>query len=177
MRPGTANMTAAFWKTWCVFVHASLHMRREKNQLDATEWFIVLIICSTCFRALLCPSSGARDYMCYYHLWCAMPWLLVVGGQMQGSRLCVRNEGFCSSNGVCECLLPSRGSESNRRIWSNGGTVGSRVKPKKHWIKPAVLVTSITMNRTVSCLGLNSKIPRGKPHLSVGAFELSGLNN
>jgi hypothetical protein len=24
-------------------------MRREENQLDATEWFIALIICSTCF--------------------------------------------------------------------------------------------------------------------------------
>ena len=30
------------------------------------------------FRALLCPSSGARDYMCYYRLWRAMPWLLEV---------------------------------------------------------------------------------------------------
>jgi hypothetical protein len=25
------------------------YMRREENQLDATEWFIALIICSTCF--------------------------------------------------------------------------------------------------------------------------------
>ena len=41
--------------SWCV---------EKKNQLDATEWFIALIICSTSFRALLCPSSGARDYMC-----------------------------------------------------------------------------------------------------------------
>jgi len=24
-----------------------------------------------------------------------MPWLLVVGGQVQGSRLCVRDEGSC----------------------------------------------------------------------------------
>ena len=24
-------------------------MRREENQLDATEWFIALITCSTCF--------------------------------------------------------------------------------------------------------------------------------
>ena len=26
-----------------------LHMHREENQLDATEWFIALIIRSTCF--------------------------------------------------------------------------------------------------------------------------------
>ena len=30
-------------------VRASLHMRREKNQIDATELFISLIICTTCF--------------------------------------------------------------------------------------------------------------------------------
>ena len=39
-----------------------------------------------------------RLYVCYYRLWCAVPWLLVVGGQMQGSRLGVRDEGCCSSN-------------------------------------------------------------------------------
>ena len=50
------------------------------------------------FRATLCPSSGARDYyVSYYGLWCAMPWLLVVGGQVQGSRLYVRDEGLCFS--------------------------------------------------------------------------------
>ena len=27
-------------------------MRREENQLDATEWFIALIICSTRFKHL-----------------------------------------------------------------------------------------------------------------------------
>jgi len=31
-----------------MFVRASLYMRREQNQLEATEWFIALIICSTC---------------------------------------------------------------------------------------------------------------------------------
>ena len=30
-------------------VRASLHMHREENQLDATECFIALMICSTCF--------------------------------------------------------------------------------------------------------------------------------
>ena len=34
-----------------------------KCQLDATEVFIaVLIACSTCFEAPLCPSSGAQEY-------------------------------------------------------------------------------------------------------------------
>jgi hypothetical protein len=35
-----------------MFVRASLYERREENQLDATEWFIALIICSTCFGHL-----------------------------------------------------------------------------------------------------------------------------
>jgi len=36
-------------KIWCVFVRASLHTRREENQLDVTECFIALMIRSTCF--------------------------------------------------------------------------------------------------------------------------------
>jgi len=35
-----------------MFVRASLYKRREENQLDATERFIALIICSTCFGHL-----------------------------------------------------------------------------------------------------------------------------
>ena len=36
----------------CMFVHALQYKCREKNQLDATERFIGLIICSTCFGHL-----------------------------------------------------------------------------------------------------------------------------
>jgi len=35
-----------------MFVRASVYMRTEENQLDATEWFIALVICSTCFGHL-----------------------------------------------------------------------------------------------------------------------------
>jgi len=35
-----------------MFVRASLYMRAEENQLDVTERFIALIICSTCFGHL-----------------------------------------------------------------------------------------------------------------------------
>jgi len=37
---------------FCLFVHALLYKHREENQLDATEWFIVFIICSTHFGHL-----------------------------------------------------------------------------------------------------------------------------
>ena len=35
-----------------MFVRASFYMRIEENELDATEWFIALIICSTYFGHL-----------------------------------------------------------------------------------------------------------------------------
>jgi hypothetical protein len=70
-------------------------MRREEIQLDATEWFIALIICSTCFGHFYAHHQELET-VCYYHLWCAMPWLLVVGDQVQDSRLCVRDEGCYS---------------------------------------------------------------------------------
>jgi len=41
---------------------------------------------------------SSRLYLCYYRIWCVMPWLLVVGGQVQGGRLCALDEGSCSSN-------------------------------------------------------------------------------
>ena len=36
---------------------------RIENRLDATYYFIVLLIDSTRFEALLCPSSGARELL------------------------------------------------------------------------------------------------------------------
>jgi hypothetical protein len=43
------------------------------------------------FRALLCPSSGARDYVSS-SVRCVVPKMLVVGWQVQGSRLSVQRE-------------------------------------------------------------------------------------
>ena len=39
---------------------------------------------------------SSRLYMCYYLIRCLMPWMLVVSGQMQCSRVCVRDEGNCA---------------------------------------------------------------------------------
>ena len=38
------------------------------SQLDATYYFIVLLIGSTCFGHYKCPSSGVRDYNVDYHV-------------------------------------------------------------------------------------------------------------
>jgi len=53
---------------------------RIQNQLDATYYFIVLLIGSNMLRALLCPSSGARDYDVDYHISRFVLGLLYVGG-------------------------------------------------------------------------------------------------
>jgi len=38
---------------------------------------------------------SSRLDLCHCRIWCVMPWLLMVGGQVQDSRLCVRYEGSC----------------------------------------------------------------------------------
>ena len=50
-------------KVWCTFVRASLYMRREENQLDATESCIALIICSTCFVHLYAHHQGLKTIL------------------------------------------------------------------------------------------------------------------
>ena len=41
---------------------------------------------------------SSKIYLCYCRICCLAPWLLVVGGQVQGSRICVRDEGSWSSS-------------------------------------------------------------------------------
>ena len=77
----------------CLSVHRCLCVEK-KTQLDVTECFIALML--NMFRALLCPTSGARDYMCVISAY-GVQWLLVVGGQMQDSRVCVQEEGCCTT--------------------------------------------------------------------------------
>ena len=55
-------MWTAF-KIWCMFVRASLYKHREENQLDATEWFVALIICSTCFGHLYAHHQGLKTIL------------------------------------------------------------------------------------------------------------------
>jgi len=74
-----------------MFARASLCERREENQLDATECFIALIIYSTCLGHLYAHHQEFETILCYCRVWCVMPWLLVVSGQVQGNRLCVRD--------------------------------------------------------------------------------------
>jgi len=63
-------------------------MRREEKPTRC--YWMVYCTCNllNMFRALNVPiigSSRLHVYLCYYRIWCVMPWLLVVGGQVQGS--------------------------------------------------------------------------------------------
>ena len=48
-------------KTGCVFVRPSLHMRREEKPTRCRYMLYCIYDTLNMFRALLCPSSGARD--------------------------------------------------------------------------------------------------------------------
>ena len=66
-----------------MFVRASLCMRREENQLDATECFIVLVICSTCFGHLYAHHQERETILVLLpHMVCNA---LVVGGRRSGA--------------------------------------------------------------------------------------------
>jgi len=66
-----------------MFVRASFYMRREENQLDATERFITLIICSTCFGHLYVHLQEFETILVLLpHMVCNA---LVAGGRRSGA--------------------------------------------------------------------------------------------
>jgi len=77
-----------------VFIRASLYKRREVNQLDATEFFIALIICSTCFEHLYAHNQELETILVL------LPYLvcdaLVVGGRLLRAEQ-QADEGDCAT--------------------------------------------------------------------------------
>jgi len=66
-----------------MFVRASLYKRREVNQLYAIEWFIALIICSTCFGHLFAHHQELETTLVLLpHMVCNA---LVAGGRRSGA--------------------------------------------------------------------------------------------
>ena len=58
-------------------------MFREENQLDATEWFIGLVTCSTCFRHLYAHHQELETILVLLlHVVCNA---LVAGGRRSGA--------------------------------------------------------------------------------------------
>jgi len=66
-----------------MFVRASLYMRRKEIQLDATEWFIALVNCSTCFGHLYAHHQELETIIVLLpHMVCNA---LVAGGRRSGA--------------------------------------------------------------------------------------------
>ena len=72
----------------------------KKNQLDATEWFIARITCSICFGHFYAHHQEFETICVLLPPMMCSDLLAVSGGQMQGSRLCVQNEGCCTTRVV-----------------------------------------------------------------------------
>ena len=72
-----------------MFVRASLCMRREGNQLDATEWVMALVICSTCFGHLYAYHQELETILVLLpQMVCSA---LVAGGRLLG----VEQQAMC----------------------------------------------------------------------------------
>jgi hypothetical protein len=62
---------------------SAIELIEKKNQLDATEWFIALVICSTCFGHLYAHHRGLETILVLLpHMVCNA---LVAGGRRSGA--------------------------------------------------------------------------------------------
>ena len=67
-----------------MFVRVSFYKRGEENQLDATEWLIALINCSTCFGHLYAHHQQLQTILVLLpHMVCNA---LVAGGRLLGAE-------------------------------------------------------------------------------------------
>jgi len=82
-----------------MFVRASQYKRREENELDATEWFVALIICWTCFWHLYAHHQELETILLLLlRVVCND---LVAGGRLLGAEQQVMRPGwgkFCESH-------------------------------------------------------------------------------
>ena len=112
------------WHPWCVFVRASLHMRREEKPTRCHWMLYCTYNMLNTFRALLCPSSGARDYMCViiaaYDVQCLVAGCLGSGTGQQAMR---PGRGMLHSWVMQHSLLPCTWppTTNNQALHTTGG--------------------------------------------------------
>jgi hypothetical protein len=70
----------------CLSVHRCIYVKK-KNQLDVNECFITLVIRSTCFGHFYAHHQEFETICALLPPMVCSVWLLVVGGQVQSSRL------------------------------------------------------------------------------------------
>jgi hypothetical protein len=68
-----------------MFVRASLNKSREENQLDDTEWFIALVIRSTCFGHLYAHHQELETILVHVLLPRMVCNAFVAGGRRSGA--------------------------------------------------------------------------------------------
>ena len=86
-------MLVMIWQKNTHFLDVCLSEHRcicveKKNQLDVTECFIALMTCSACFRPFYAHYQELEDMCVLLPPTVCSAWLLVVGGQVQGSCTC-----------------------------------------------------------------------------------------
>jgi len=72
-------------------------MRRVEKPTRCHWMFYCTYDTLNMFRALICPSSGARNYMCVITAYGVQCLGTGCRGQVQGSRLSVQEEGCCTT--------------------------------------------------------------------------------
>ena len=87
----------------CFSVHRCIWVEK-KTQLVVTEYFIALMIRTTCFRHFYAHHQELETICVLLPPMVRSAWLLVVGDQVQDSRLWVQEEGCCSS--LLSCNWP-----------------------------------------------------------------------
>ena len=81
---------------------------------------------------------SSRLYLRYCRIWCVMPCLLVVGCWEQSSRLCVRDEGNCSSSfpqpgHIACCPAPNSRPPATKALHTICGNNASIVSSSWWW--------------------------------------------
>jgi len=123
-------------------IYLCVRVRREENQLDATEWFICTYNLLNMFQALIYPSSGARDYTCVIAacgMQCLGCWWSAVtsraAGYASGMREIVRlhSHNFPHPGRIACCPAPNRRPPATKALHTTCGNNTSIVSSSWWW--------------------------------------------
>ena len=127
---------------WGVFVRASLPTHREEKP-PRCHW---MVYCTynmlNIFRAILCPSSGARDYMCVitaYGVQCLGYWLSEVRCRTSGYASWLRDVARLQSSNIPQlgrvacCSAPDLRQPATKILHTIGGNNTHIVSSSWQW--------------------------------------------
>ena len=104
-----------------MFFRASLYKRREENQLDATEWFIALIICSTYFGHSYAHHQELETVL-------VLSPRMVCNALVAGGRLLGAEHNFPHPGHIACCSTPNSrppATKALHTIWGNNTSIVS----------------------------------------------------